>query len=317
MAMQCAILDDYQGVALTCADWSGLAPAVEPVVFSDTISGDALVDRLQTFEVIVAMRERTPFDAALLARLPNLRLLVTTGMRNASIDMEAAKAQGVTVCGTASLGHPTPELTWGLLLALARRIPQEDAALRSGGWQTTLGMDLKGKTLGLIGFGRVAQAMARYGIAFEMEVLAFSRSLTDEAAAEKGVRRANGLPALLAKADVVSLHVPLNDSTRHIIGADALAAMKPSAYLLNTSRAGVVDTDALAAALRSGQIAGAGVDVHEPEPLNGTSPLLTAPNTVLTPHLGYVSQDNYAGFYTEAVANIRGWLNGAPLRVLA
>ncbi|SIO21409.1 D-2-hydroxyacid dehydrogenase family protein [Vannielia litorea] len=316
MTVRCAILDDYQNVALTCADWSALLPDVELTAFQDTVTGEALTSRLAPFEVIVAMRERTPFDAALFGRLPNLRLLVTTGMRNASIDMGAAAARGITVCGTASLGHPTPELTWGLLLALARHIPQEDAALRAGGWQTTLGTDLKGKTLGLIGFGRVAQAMARYGTAFEMDVLAWSRSLTDQAAAAGGARRADGLAALLAEADVVSLHVPLNASTRHMIDAAALSTMKRSAYLLNTSRAGVVDTEALAAALHGGRIAGAAVDVHDPEPLNGASPLVTAPNTVLTPHLGYVSRDNYAGFYTEAAQNIRAWLDGSPIRVL-
>lgn len=317
MTLKCCVLDDYQGVAFGCADWSSLAPEVEVTFFGDAIHSDALVKRLAPYEVIVAMRERTPFNAALLGQLPNLRLLVTTGMHNASIDTQAAAALGVTVCGTASVGNPTPELAWGLLLALARRIPQEDTALRAGGWQGSLGTDLKGKMLGLVGFGRVARVMARYGLAFEMDVLAWSPSLTEESAAAHGVRRTEGLTALLTEADVVSLHVPLNDSTGRMIDAAALREMKATSYLLNTSRAGIVDTGALAEALHSGRIAGAGVDVHDPEPLGGASPLIGAPNTVLTPHLGYVSKDNYARYYTDAVEDIRGWLDGRPLRVLS
>ncbi|MEO1987232.1 MAG: D-2-hydroxyacid dehydrogenase family protein [Martelella sp.] len=316
MPLNCAILDDYQNVAMTCADWSNALPDVAVSVFHDTVSGEALAERLSPFDIIVAMRERTRFDADLLAQLPRLRLLVTTGMKNASIDMTAAATRGITVCGTASEGHPTSELAWGLLLALARKIPQEDTALRAGFWQTTLGIDLHGKTLGLVGFGRVAGMMARYALAFGMDVIAWSRSLTDEAAVERGVRRAQGLSELLGEADIVSLHVPLNETTRHMIDAEALRQMKPTALLLNTSRAGVVDTAALASALYAGKIAGAGVDVHDSEPLAVPSALTSAPNTVLTPHLGYVSQNNYARYYGDAAEDIRCWIDGAAVRVL-
>lgn len=315
--IRAAILDDYQGAALASADWSPLAGAVELTAFAAPIPADRLAETLAPFEVIVAMRERTRFDAALLDALPKLRLLVTTGMVNAAIDMAAATRNGITVCGTSSHPHPTPEHAWALLLALARHIPEEDARLRRGGWQGTVGTDLAGKVLGLVGLGRVGGTMARYGRAFDMTVLAHSRSLTEAAAAEAGVRRAGSLAALLAEADVVSLHIPLTEATRHLIGVAELAAMKPGALLVNTSRAGIVDTAALVDALQAGRIAGAAVDVFDVEPAGAGNPLLAAPNTVLTPHLGYVTKANYARYYGDAAADIRAWLDGRPLRVLA
>lgn len=316
MTLRCAILDDYQGVAIRCAPWSDLSPELEVESFRTPMTGEDLVARLAPFDVIVAMRERTRFDAPLLGRLPRLRLLVTTGMVNASIDVADANRKGIIVCGTRSHTHPTPEHTWALLLSLARRIPFEDAALRRGKWQTSLGIDLAGKTIGIVGFGRIGKAVARYAIAFGMSVIAFSRSLTDEKASEHDVRRAASLAELLTVSDVLSLHVPLTPDTRKIIDAAALRAMKPTALLLNTSRSGIIDTTALAEALETGQIGGAAIDVHDTEPLDRANPLLSTPNTVLTPHQGYVTEANYARYYGDAVENIRLWLAGTATRVL-
>ncbi len=311
-----AILDDYQGVATRLADWESLGPDVEVVVFRDHLAEvGAVAARLADFDAVVAMRERTPFPRDLIARLPRLRLLVTTGMRNASIDLGAAADLGVTVCGTAGLPYPTAELAWGLILALARRIPQEDRATREGRWQDTLGVGLNGKTLGVLGLGTLGSRVARFGRAFEMTVLAWSQNLTTEHATEVG---ASLVPRdeLLARADVVSIHLVLSERTRGLIGRRELALMKPSAFLVNTSRGPIVDEGALVEALRSGALAGAGLDVFGEEPLPRDHPFYRLPNTVITPHLGYVTEETYRIFYSQALEDVRAYLRGAPVRVL-
>jgi phosphoglycerate dehydrogenase-like enzyme len=310
--MRVAVLDDYQGVALSYGDWGDL----DVEVFTDHLPGDdEVVARLGPFDVVVAMRERTPFTRARLERLENLKLLVTTGMRNASIDLEAARDRGVTVCGTGSLGPPTAELAWGLILALTRHIPAEDARMRAGGWQHTIGPELAGRTLGLVGLGRLGARMARIARAFEMETIAWSQNLTAERAAEAGAE-AVAKDELFRRADIVSIHLVLSDRSRGLVGADELALMKPTAYLVNTSRGPIVDEAALLDALHSGRIAGAGIDVYYTEPLPAQHPLRFAPNTVLTPHIGYVTTGTYEVFYREAVEDIAAWRDGAPVRML-
>jgi phosphoglycerate dehydrogenase-like enzyme len=310
-----AILDDYQGVALDLAPWDELG-ADEVVAVRDHVAGDDdLAARLAGFDVVVAMRERTPFTRERLERLPDLRLLVTTGMRNASIDVAAANERGVLVCGTGGVSAATAELTWGLILALARHLPEEDRGMREGGWQRTVGIDLAGGTLGIVGLGRQGRPVARIGQAFGMRVLAWSRHLTPAGAAGHGAEAVE-LDELLAESDVVTIHVPLTDASRGLIGVDELARMKPTALLVNTSRGPVVDEDALVAALRDGAIAGAGLDVFGTEPLPAEHPLRSAPNTVLTPHLGYVTEATYRVFYREAVEDIAAWQRHEPVRVL-
>jgi len=317
MAVRVAILDDYQGVAQASGPWERLGDAVEVTVFRDHVDDDdALVERLRPFEVVLAMRERTPFGAARLERLPSLRLLVTTGMGNAAIDVAAAARLGITVCGTRGLPSPTAELTWALILALVRHVPAEDRALRTGGWQHTIGTELAGRTLGVIGLGRLGTRVAAIGRAFEMDVVAWSQNLSADTAANAGVR-AVARAELLATADVVTIHLRLSERTRGLIGAAELAAMKPGAYLVNTSRGPIVDEAALLAALREGTIAGAGLDVYDTEPLPPDHPLRSAPNTVLTPHVGYVTTGTYAVFHGDAVEDIEAWLAGEPVRVLA
>ncbi|GAA2295041.1 D-2-hydroxyacid dehydrogenase family protein [Nonomuraea roseoviolacea subsp. roseoviolacea] len=317
MTLRCAVLDDYQGVALSLADWSPLAGKVEVRALREHLADrDQLVAALADCEIVVAMRERTPFDADLLRRLPRLRLLVTTGMRNASIDLAAAAAAGVTVCGTASGSTPPVELTWALILGLARQVPAESRALREGGWQSTVGQDLHGRTLGLIGLGKIGGRVARVATAFGMDVLAWSRNLTPERAAEAGARLAAGKEDLLRRSDVVSLHLVLSERTRGLLGEAELRAMRPHAYLVNTSRAGLVDQAALLRALREGWIAGAGLDVFETEPLPAGDPLRALPNVLATPHLGYVTEGNYRTYYTEAVEDIAAFLSGSPVREL-
>ncbi|HLH71181.1 MAG TPA: D-2-hydroxyacid dehydrogenase family protein [Candidatus Dormibacteraeota bacterium] len=312
-----AVLDDYQQVAERMADWTSLPEGTEVIFFHDHLAElDALVARLSDFDVVVAMRERTPFPRTLLSRLQRLRLLVTTGMRNAAIDLEAAAELGITVTGTEGTGTSTAELTWALILALLRHVPEEDAAIRAGGWQHTLGVDLAGRTLGVIGLGRIGRQVAAVGRAFGMEVTAWSQHLTEEAAQAAGVRRLGKLE-LLAGADVVTVHLVLSDRTRGLIGAAELEAMKPTAYLVNTSRGPIVDEQALISALRSGRIAGAALDVYDIEPLPQDHPLRTTPNTVLTPHLGYVTEAGYRVFYGQAVEDIIAFLAGTPIRVLA
>jgi phosphoglycerate dehydrogenase-like enzyme len=311
-----AVLDDYQSVAGRFADWSRLPEPVDVVQFSDHLDDeDALAARLRPFDVVVAMRERTPFPRSLLQRLPNLRLLVTTGARNASIDVAAATERGITVCGTASHASGPVELTWALVLAVARHLPQEDAAVRAGGWQQTVGTDLAGATLGVLGLGRLGTQVARIGQAFGMDVVAWSQNLTDERAAEVGARRVEQ-DDLFATADVVTVHLVLSDRTRGLVGKKELDRMKPTAILINTSRGPIVDEAALVDALHDGAIRGAGLDVFDREPLPQDHPLRSAPRTVLTPHLGYVTEKTYAVFFREVVDDVAAWIAGDPVRVL-
>jgi phosphoglycerate dehydrogenase-like enzyme len=312
MKFRCAILDDYQDCALGFADWASL-DGVGVKNFTHAIT----TEQLGEFEIIVAMRERTRFDAALFAGLPRLQLLITTGMRNAAIDLTAAAARGVVVCGTRSLAYPAPELTWGLLLALAKQIPAEVASVREGNWQTQMGLGLSGKTLGIVGLGKIGSQIARYAQAFDMPVLAWSRNLTDERCESVGVERAPSLDALLQRADVVTLHLVLSDSTRGIIGARELGLMKPAALLVNTSRGPLIDEASLLQTLTEKRIAGAALDVFDTEPLPAEHPLRTLPNVVATPHIGYVCRENYELFYGDAVEDIQAWLKGSPIRTVA
>ncbi|ACU96567.1 D-2-hydroxyacid dehydrogenase family protein [Saccharomonospora viridis] len=312
--MRIAILDDYQNVALELADWDSLNAEVR--VFTEHIADpDELVRRLAGFDVVVAMRERTPFPESVLSRLPDLRLLVTTGQRNASIDVEAARRHGILVCGTGYLPHPTVELTWALILAACRNLPTEFQAMRDGGWQTTIGTGLRGKTLGVLGLGRLGSQVARVGQAFGMRTIAWSQNLTAERAAEHDVT-AVSKDELLAASDVLTVHLVLSARTRGLIGAAELAAMKPTALLVNTSRGPIVDEDALIRALREGSIGGAALDVYDEEPLPADHPLRTLPNVVLTPHIGFVTRDVYEVFYRDAVADIAAYQAGAPVRVI-
>ena len=309
-----AVLDDYQGVARSFGPWDALDADV--TFFTDHVAdADVLAARLAPFDAVVAMRERTPFPAELLARLPRLRLLVTTGMANASIDIAAAQARGIVVCGTAGLPSPTAELTWALILALLRHVPEEDARMRTGGWQATVGSELAGRTLGVIGLGRLGSRVATIGRAFEMDTIAWSQNLDPQRAKDLGVEPV-GRDDLLARADVVTIHLRLSDRTRGLIGAAELARMRRSAVLVNTSRGPIVDEAALIAALQDGTIAGAGLDVYDTEPLPADHPLRSAPNTVLTPHLGYVTSGTYARYFGDAVEDIAAFLRGEPIRVL-
>jgi phosphoglycerate dehydrogenase-like enzyme len=315
--MRCVVLDDYQGVAKSYADWSVL-DGVETTTIREHLRDEhAVVAAVADAEIVVVMRERTRFPARLLARLPRLRLLVTSGMRNAALDVAAANGRGVVVCGTPSSPTPPVELTWALVLGLARQLVPESLALRAGGpWQSSVGRDLAGATLGVVGLGKIGGRVAAVAQAFGMDVVAWSQHLTDERAAEAGVRRAERLPDLLAQSDVVTLHLVLSDRTRGLVGADELAVMRRSAYLVNTARAGLVDTSALVAALVAGGIAGAGLDVYDEEPLPAAHLLRTLPNVLATPHLGYVTEANYRGYFTGAVEDIAAWQAGHPIRRL-
>ncbi len=315
--MKLAILDDYQGVALKMADWSALPGDVDITVFDRHLGGpDQVVAALADFEIVCLMRERTIMSADVIGKLPKLKLLVTTGMRNASVDDEAAVRQGVTFCGTGGRGNGTAELTWGLILALARHIPKEHQAMREGGWQTTIGTALEDKTLGLLGLGKLGSAVAKVGAAFGMDMIAWSQNLTDEKAAEHGVKRVDK-ETLLKQSDILSVHVVLSERTRGLLGAAELASMKSSALLVNTSRGPIIDQAALVEALGSGQIAGAGLDVYDVEPLPADNPLRKAPNVVLTPHLGYVTELTYDAFYGQTVDTVKNFLAGTPVRVIA
>ncbi|MFZ3565511.1 D-2-hydroxyacid dehydrogenase family protein [Streptomyces sp. BH097] len=316
--LRCAVLDDYQGVARELADWDRLSDRVDVTYLNRYVdTHDELVALLGDCEIVVVMRERTPFPAELIGRLPKLRLLVTSGMRNASIDLDAAAAHGVTVCGTASNPEPPVELTWALILGLARGVLTEGANLRDGGpWQSTLGADLHGRRLGLLGLGKIGARVARVGAAFGMDVTAWSRNLTAERAAEAGATLAASKEELLDTSDFVSVHLVLGDRTRGLLGEAELRRMRRTAYLVNTSRAAIVDQEALLRALREGWIAGAGSDVFDTEPLPADHPLRTAPNFLGLPHLGYVTRRNYEGFFQGAVEDIEAYLAGGPVRVL-
>ncbi|MUM19217.1 D-2-hydroxyacid dehydrogenase family protein [Mycobacterium sp. CBMA271] len=313
--MRIAVLDDYQGLA-DSVDWSSIPRRVRVTSIREHIPpGDRLADALVGHEVVVAMRERTRIDRDLLARLPDLRLLVTTGPFNAAIDVAAALDRGIVVSGTGGSITPTVELTWALILGLQRHLIAEDRALRYGRWQTTVGTDLAGATLGLVGLGRIGRRVAAVGNAFGMNVIGWSPNLTDERAERAGVQRVDR-ETLLATADVVSLHLVLAESTRGIVGKDELALMKPDAVLVNTSRGGLVDEPALIEALRSRQIRGAALDVYAQEPLPPGHPLAALPNTLLTPHLGYVTKDLMGLFYREIVEDIAAYCTGNPIRLL-
>ncbi|MFC9126568.1 D-2-hydroxyacid dehydrogenase family protein [Streptomyces sp. NPDC057099] len=318
MRLRCAVLDDFQKVATEVVDWSAIAGEVEVVSFDSHLDGeDALAAALAEFDIVVTLRERVSFPGSLIARLPRLKLIVASGMRNSVIDYAAAEEHGVTVCGTASSSTPPVELTWALLLGLARGVVEESNALRSGGpWQSTVGADLHGRRLGLLGLGKIGSRVARVGLAFGMHVSAWSQNLTAERADEVGVELASSREDLLASSDFVSVHLALSDRTRGLLGPAELALLKPTAYLVNTSRAAIVDQEALLAALREGRIAGAGIDVFDVEPLPADDPMRTAPRLLATPHLGYVSEANYTTYYGQAVEDISAFLAGTPVRRL-
>lgn len=315
-APRIAVLDDYQGTALACADWAAVQGRAPVTVFQDNLADpNAVVARLLPFTIVCVMRERTPLTRAVLERLPNLRLICSTGARNASIDMACAKERGITVCHTGYSSHGAMELTWALILAAARYIPEECASLRADGWQRRVGKDLKGSTLGIIGLGKIGASIARVARAFEMEVIAWSQNLTAEAATAGGARLVDKA-TLLAQSDFVTLHLVLSARSKSIIGAAELGLMKPDAWLVNTSRGPLVDEAALVAALEQGQIAGAALDVFDIEPLPPGHSLRTLPNVVASPHIGFVTQTTYGIFYRDTVANILAWLDGAPIRVM-
>ena len=313
--MKVAVLDDYQAVAHSIVDWSVLGDAVRVDFFTEHLDEAPLVERLSEYEIVVAMRERTPFPARVLQRLPNLRLLVTTGMRNAAIDIDAAREAGVVVCGTVGLTWSTAELTWGLIIAALRNLIVEHASMRAGGWQRTVGTDMAGRTLGLVGLGHLGARIARYGHAFEMQVVAWSPNLTVERAAEHDV---TFLPRdeFFEQADVVSIHMVLGKRTRGLITESDLRRMKPTSYLVNTSRGPLVEAEGLLRALREHWIAGAAIDVYDTEPLPPGDELRRLDNVILTPHIGYVTRDTYAHFFAGVVEDIQAFLGGAPIRLL-
>jgi phosphoglycerate dehydrogenase-like enzyme len=309
MRAKIAVLDDYQGVALKMADWSAVTARAHVDVFSDHLDdADAVVERLLPYDIVCVMRERTPLRAELIERLPNLKLIASTGPRNASIDLQAAAARGIAVVHTGYFGSPTVELTWALILASARHIVAEAAAVRRGGWQHTIGDDLSGKTLGLIGLGHIGSQVAKIGLAFGMRVLAWSQNLTAEKCAAAGAALVSK-EELLRQADIVSVHLVLSERTRGLIGAGELALMKRSARLVNTSRGPIVVEAALIAALKAGQIAGAAIDVYDVEPLPAEHPYRNLHNLLATPHIGYVSRGLYQRFYRDTVSNIIAWLD--------
>ena len=315
--LRCAILDDYQNVALKLADWGPLADRVETTVFDAPFaSPDAAIAALQDFEIVCAMRERTPFPRTVFEALPKLKLLITSGMRNAAIDLEAAKARGVVVCGTAMVGNPTAGLTIGLMLELTRKIGFENARMKAGEpWQVTLGEDVGGKTLGIVGLGKLGSQVAAIGRALGMKTIAWSSNLTPEACEKEGVTHATK-EELFATADIITIHLVLSDRSRGLVGRDDLARMKPTAYLINTARGPIVDEAALLEVLQAGKIAGAGLDTYSQEPLPIDSPLRNLDNVVITPHLGYVTAENYRRIYREMIEGIEAWLQGEPLRKL-
>ena len=311
-----AILNDYQKIALQSASWERLPDTAKIDVYHDHQPDEtAVIERLAPYDVIVAMRERTPFPRSVIERLPNLKLLVTTSVRNRSFDLAACADHGVVACHTEGGHTPTAELAWGLILALAKNIPGEDRSTRAGNWGDRVGIGLAGRTLGVVGLGKLGGKVAEVGKIFDMDVIAWSQNLTDARCAELGVRRV-GKGELLETSDIVSVNLVLSNRTRGIIGADDLARMKPTAYLVNTARGPVVDEKALIDALERGVIAGAGLDVFDNEPLPLDHPLRRLPNTVITPHVGGFVQENYELWYEGAVEDILAWLDGKPIRVM-
>jgi D-3-phosphoglycerate dehydrogenase len=314
---RCAILDDYQNIALKAADWSKVAGDLEIKVFSEHLgSADNVVRALRGFGIVCAMRERTAFPRAVIEKLPELKLLITTGMRNASIDVAAAKERGVLVCGTPSIGNPTSGIAIGLMLELTRRIGYENARLKAGApWQSTIGLDLDGLTLGVLGLGKLGTRTASIAKAFGMKVIAWSQNLTAEKCKETGVDYVSK-EDLFRQTDFVTIHVVLSQRTRGLVGARELGLMKPSAYIINTSRGPIIEEAALLAALNEKKIAGAGLDVFDIEPLPLGHPLRKMDNVVITPHLGYVALQNYRAYFAGVVDDIRGFLDGKPVRVM-
>ncbi len=315
--LRCAILDDYQNVALAMADWSKIKGEVEIKVFNQHLgAADNVVRALQGFHIVCAMRERTAFPRAVIEKLPDLKLLITTGARNASIDIAACKEKGVTVCGTGSVGSPTSGIAIGLMLELTRRIGYENARLHAGeAWQTTIGPDLEGLTLGTLGLGKLGTRTAQIAKAFGMKAIAWSQNLTAEKAAAAGVGYVSK-EELLRQADFVTIHVILSQRTRGLVGAAEFALMKPTAYIINTSRGPIIEEAALLSALREKKIAGAGLDVFDVEPLPKDHPLRAMDNVVLTPHLGYVATQSYRAYFAGMVEDIRAFLDGKPVRMM-
>ena len=314
--MRVAVLDDYQSVAESLADWSQLPSDAEVTFFSDHLaSEDALAQRLADFDVVMGMRERTPFQRTLLERLPKLRLLVTTGRRNASFDVEEASELGIAVCGTDGAGEGPTELVWGLILGIVRKIPTEDRETREGKWGTTVGVGLKGKTIGCLGLGHIRGNVARVAAAFDMNIIAWNQNLTAERAREFGAQLVDK-ETLFRESDIVSIHLVLSERTRGLVGAPELALMKPSSYLVNISRGPIVDEAALVDVLQRKAIAGAALDVFEVEPLAKDHPLLKLDNTLICPHLGYVTDDSYRAMYSGVVEDIRAFAGGEPVRMV-
>ena len=315
--LRCVALDDYQNVARKFGDWDRLKGRVELHSVTEYISDrDAVAAALKGADIVIAMRERTPFDRALLEKLPDLKLLITTGLKNASIDVKAAAERGLPVSGTESSAVATAELTWGLIFSLMRHIPDEAQNFRDGGWQRTVGREVFGRRLGVIGLGRLGSRVAKAGLAFGMRVSAWSQNLTPERCAEAGIEHAGSLDALLQSSDIVTIHLVLSDRTRGLLNARELGLMKPDALLINTSRGPIVDEAALVAALTTKGIAGAGLDVFDREPLPADHPFRRLSNVVATPHLGYVTEEAYRLFYGQSVENIEAWLAGKPARAL-
>ncbi|AVB15308.1 MULTISPECIES: D-2-hydroxyacid dehydrogenase family protein [Pseudomonas syringae group] len=313
--LKIAVLDDWQNIASDVVDWSVLDSAGD-ISFLHDFPADTvtMVQRLQGFDIICLMRERTLFDEALLSQLPALKLLVTGGMRNAAIDIPAAKRHGIVVCGTESYKQAAPELTWALIMGITRNLVAEANSLRAGNWQVGLGSDLHGKTLGILGLGSIGKWIARYGQAFGMQVIAWSQNLTPEAAAESGVTYVSK-QQLFEQADVLSVHLVLSDRSRGLVDAEALGWMKPSAYLINSSRGPIIDQAALIKALQQRHIAGAALDVFDIEPLPADHPFRTLDNVLATPHIGYVTENNYRTFYGQMIEDIQAWHAGSPIRV--
>ena len=311
-----AILDDYQEVSVSLADWETLPKETQVTVFRDHLNDISdIVQRLHGYQIVCAMRERTPFPKALLDNLPNLKLLITTGMRNASIDLNHASNLGITVCGTEGLGYPTAELTWGLIISLARKIHLENEATKQGKWQTSLGVGLKGKTLGIIGLGNLGAQVSKIGNAFGMNVIAWSHNLTKELASTQ-MATLVPLEDLLKRSDFLTIHTVLSDRTRGLIGEKEISLMKENSFLINTSRGPIVEQESLIKALEANNIAGAGLDVFDYEPLDKKNPLLSLKNVLITPHIGYVTKEGYEIYYSQTVECIKKFLEGEPVRVI-